>query len=383
MSNRRDQQPLGRFDSISKGTDGANVPDDFTIPSLGIRDIDKALFDYFELKLKLQVSVRNKTRIVPIVFAGGDRYALVKNNTPIRDKSGAVITPIISIRRTSVSMGATPALAIGSDIGDIIVRRRLDASDATHQRLRNRFGLKNQSNVAVTALTGSGRLSTRRSIGGSRLAAALTAIPDDNIYEILTVPMPNPVTLKYTVTFWTDLQGEMNQLIDRFIATADPGTLITNIRLDTDKGYWFVGYVDNDISMDDNFTDYSSTKKLVKTSMTIDVPAYTLAHAAPGDPSPVRRYTSAVDFTFDVAETRANVESTAVQTPMIGPDSTKFVLTDVDDVQIDGRIPGTETGEIVTKTANDRYAAVQYVTKKGERVGRISDITFLDKLTNS
>ena len=369
MTNRRDTHAtLGRLESIPTGTAGANVPTDFNIPSLGIRDIDKALFDYFNVKLALQVSVRNQTRVVGVVFAGGDRYAMTKGDRPIRDKSGAIITPIISIRRTSVVMGATPSLAIGVDTGDIVIRRRLDQSDAEYQRLRNRFDIRNQTNIAVADGAGSsGRLQTRRPIGGSRLASALTREPDDNIYEVITVPMPNPVTLKYAVTFWTELQGEMNQLIDRFIAAADPGTMITNIRLDSDKGYWFVGYVNNDISMDDNFTDYTTKKKLVRTNMTIDVPAYTLAPTGPGDPSPIRRFTSAVDFKFDVGETRAQLESTAVQAPMVGPESSKFLLNDVDAVPVDGRIPGSEQGDVVT-LVEGRHVPVRFITKKGERV---------------
>lgn len=48
-ANRVEVRPetLGRAERILPGTEGQNVPDDFSIPQAGIEDVDKALFNFF------------------------------------------------------------------------------------------------------------------------------------------------------------------------------------------------------------------------------------------------------------------------------------------------------------------------------------------------
>ena len=59
---------------IDTGYEGTNVPEDFSIPSCGIEDVDRAIFDLFDKKLKLEVQINEKTTKVPVVFAAGERF---------------------------------------------------------------------------------------------------------------------------------------------------------------------------------------------------------------------------------------------------------------------------------------------------------------------
>ena len=73
--------------------DRNNLPEaeDFDLPSSGIEDIDRAVFDLFDKTLPLQVKIDDQSTKVPVVFSTGERFALTRRNSPIRDRNNALI----------------------------------------------------------------------------------------------------------------------------------------------------------------------------------------------------------------------------------------------------------------------------------------------------
>ena len=72
------KKPKGANDFIPSGLDGNNIPEDFHLPSCGLEDIDKAFFDLFDQQLNFNIENKSKTLAVPVVFATGERFAIVK-----------------------------------------------------------------------------------------------------------------------------------------------------------------------------------------------------------------------------------------------------------------------------------------------------------------
>jgi hypothetical protein len=89
-------------DKIKTGYEGTNVPDDFSIPPVGIEDIDRAIFTLFDKKLAFETKVNSQTTRVPVIFASGERFALTRRDNPLRDKNNTLILPLISIKRGSI-----------------------------------------------------------------------------------------------------------------------------------------------------------------------------------------------------------------------------------------------------------------------------------------
>ena len=94
--------PVNDVYRINSGYEGNNIPDDFYLPPCGLEDIDKAIFNLFDKELDLSVSQNSSTKKIPVVFATGERFALIKRRVPIRDENDAFILPLVSIRRTSI-----------------------------------------------------------------------------------------------------------------------------------------------------------------------------------------------------------------------------------------------------------------------------------------
>lgn len=307
-------QPIGN--RILSGYEGANVPEDFKIPSCGIEDVDTAMFNLFDKDNQIYIVTRDDESIgqfekkVPVVFATGERFALRERRNPIRDKSGALILPIISIRRTGINQAKeNMGSAIGQDTGDLVIKKRLSSKDPKYQNAINRLGLKNQKNVGApgnfldpASETGSNpdSLATRRSGFTKTTDGLLENNISHNITEVIAIPFPTRYTVKYEVTFWSSFQTHMNQMIEKVMTNYDGQG--RTYKLTTDKGYYFVAYFGDEIQTQDNFEEFTDNERIHKYVFDVEVTAYMVANQNGGDMVPFRRYLSAPQISFGVFE---------------------------------------------------------------------------------
>ena len=78
------------------------LTEDFDLPSVGIEDIDRAVFNLFDKDISFDVDRNGTMEKVPVVFASGERFALTRRKNPIRDNNNTLILPIISIVRGEI-----------------------------------------------------------------------------------------------------------------------------------------------------------------------------------------------------------------------------------------------------------------------------------------
>ena len=322
---------------LPTGYEGNNIPDDFHIPACTIEDVDKAVFTLFDKDLKLTVTHRGAQKSVPVIFATGERFALVKRLKPIRDDQGALILPLISIRRSGMTQSKSRT-GRGQDTGDLVLKKRLDSSDRRYQRIVNKMNLNNQDGVvsddAITDLkdpkqnSEPGRLASRDYQKGPT-SISLDSKLGSNIYEIITVPFPKFYGMTYEVTFWTQYTTHMNSLLEQTIlAYQAPGN---NFKITTDKGYWFVAYVDDELNDGTNFDDFTDQERIVRYTFTLSVDAYLVANQPEGAVSPFRRFISAPNIAFTLAQSSVSVAAgTKTQNPVGASDIDAFMLEDTE-----------------------------------------------------
>lgn len=70
--------------------------------SIGIRDIDEAIFYYFNNVIKLSVIQNNSQKNVPILYGSPERWKAVQKDGFYRDKNGKVLTPLLMLKRDSL-----------------------------------------------------------------------------------------------------------------------------------------------------------------------------------------------------------------------------------------------------------------------------------------
>lgn len=296
---------------VKSGYDG-NIKSDLSIPSCGLEDVDIALFLLFDKEIAPSVGGQDTQELkrVPIVFAAGEKWAMLKKNRPLRDRNNTLILPLVTIMRTGITQGSDDITkrGINQQTGEIVVRRRLDKSDRDYQNLINKQLILNQTNVAVASGSQyalSHQFITGRQVGSlektaDRIAGALlSSNRKNNVFETLVVPTPQFYTAKYQVTIWAQFTQHMNQIIEKIMSSFLPQGQAW--KLVTEKGYWFVATIEGGAyNIETNFDDMSTAERYTKCTFEVNVPAYVWASSAPGVPVPVKRYVSSptIEFTM-------------------------------------------------------------------------------------
>ena len=324
--------PLNPVDHLPTGYDpNTNSPTDFTVPSCGIEDVDVALFNLFNQELGfVQRQVPGETGPIMIkkpvvIFATGERFAIVKSLRPIRDQNKALMLPSISIRRTSVEQTAEDSSGRGMNqtTGELVVKRRLDSSDRDYQAFLNKMRFMNVVTPPSSSRDNQGELLTEPAIAQGAL---LEPHYGNNVFEIITIPQPQFFTASYDVIFWTSYTSHMNYMIETLFSSFLPQGKM--FKITSPKGYWFIAYVDDTFSSQDNVEDFTDEKRIIRYSFTVKVKGYILAVNGPGNMVPVRRHLSAPRIVFDMVNVQNDVPQRASNMEKWTKDS-KFALSEI------------------------------------------------------
>lgn len=332
-------------------SEGGGVAE-FVIPPVGIEDVDLGIFNLFDKEIKFAISGKNSSELkkVPIIFAGGEKWAFLKKNRPMRDKNGALILPLITISRQNITQSPNDDITgrgINQRSGEIVIRRKLDKSDRGYQNLINRIYLKHQSGLAVPSTEGDeNQLTTARAIGDLsddgiiEDGGFLLGNRKNNIYETIVIPTPQFFTANYEITIWTQFITHMNQILETLMSSFLPQT--QGWKLESTKGYWFIATVTDDVfNAETNFEDMSNAERLIKYKINIRVPAYLLASTAPGVPIAIKKYVSSPDISFSTGlPITEESDKNSIDDPTLGSDDPTLPTNDSQTKRPDQRRSG-------------------------------------------
>lgn len=373
---------------------GGAASSTFTIPPCGIEDCDKAIHGLFNETIKFSIQTYGGggqeaiyLKKPQVIFATGEKFALAKKLRPPRDKNQVLLLPAISIRRTGIEQTPQDMTSRGMNqfTGDITIKRRLAPEDKDYQNLINKFAFKNLSGLPTTT-SETGELGLKQETqDGLYLEPAL----GNNIFEIFTIPQPQFFTATYDIIFWTSYHEHMNYMIETFMSSFLPQGKM--FKLGTDKGYWFMGYVDDTLTSQDNFDDFATSERIIRYNFKMTVRGFVLAPNGPANPVPVRRYLSAPQVIFDISESGTGdilTERELNAPPLGNENSSKFILSDIE--LKPKTIPQITTNErfLFKKTVTDPVSGkrrIKYVkqvssnTRKGETVYHASDVKTLEE----
>jgi len=390
------QDPLNPKPHLNSGYEGAPSLD-FTIPPCGIRDIDEAMVRLFRDDIGFRVN-NIVTQIGPkniskpqVIFATGERFALIKKLSPPRDKGKTLILPAISIRRMSISQTSDDVAGRGMNqfTGNLVIKRLLSPEDRDYQNLVNKQGLQNMQGIlnglpTTTRETGSDK-SEVEVVQGGLLEPTLD---NNNIYEIISIPQPQFFTAKYEVVFWTGWTQHMVYMMETFMSSFLPQGRMHKLK--TDKGYWFIAKTEDTFENGENVDDFTEDERVLRYTLNISVRGYLLAPQHPTNMVPVRRWLSSPNIVFDMhsAPSEVQPEDHLAKPPIGHSGESRFVLTDLEK---DPKKTQTKTSLqkfLVKKTVFNPITGkrkVKYVSilggeqAKGETVYRASDIETLEQ----
>lgn len=227
----------------------------YEVKTVTIETVDGAVFDYLDKKVAPTVDVADSDRSyrVPIHFAAGERWALLRKNN-FRDKHGTLVLPIISVRRTNIDRQTY----LG---GMTSAQKSITVSKVIHPK----------TSVIQNAVDAR----KRRGVFFQRKR--------EPVIETLTIPFPDFCQISYEVTIWTQYTTHMNEILEKlFYSYENVGGRMDSFVMPVEydgvepKGdsYYFVGFLEGGMtkqSNDDNFTDQERINKYV---YNVKVPAY-------------------------------------------------------------------------------------------------------------
>ena len=340
MSTKEDKK-ISHPGALDMGLEGSDFPLDIEIPPCTVEDVDRSLFNLLNENLPFQFEDKGAQKRVPVIFATGERFAVLRRNEPLRDKAGALILPLISLMRTGINQDPSPSVG-PHHRGPVKIRRKIDKSSALYKRLVNSEGFRNSRDHAHPSAglgpkgTEPGRV-VQRGVKEKSNPNGIKGMPTfdlaDNVYETIVMPAVKYFTASYDVTFWCQYTVQMNDMISALISMYQDNNKRT-FKLETDKGYWFVAYVGTELSPQENFDDFSDEERLVKYTFTVSVNGYQISPDYPGAPVFLRRHVSASQISFELEED----PGVSVPTTGLSGDPSSFILEDL--ATVNDPLPG-------------------------------------------
>ena len=153
-------------------------------PKCTIEDVDWAIMSYLQETIKPVITENGQTIDIPIMWANGEKWAQVQAKGYMRDRKGKIMTPLISIRRNSITERDT--------------LKKLDVNknpSGNSQLLQNKFSTVNRYS----------RFSVIRGIQPTK--------------EFYVTSVPEFVDVTYELLLWTEYTEQMNAVIEQIMPT--------------------------------------------------------------------------------------------------------------------------------------------------------------------
>ncbi len=236
--------------------------------AIGIKDVDEALFYYFNNVLKLSVVQNNTKLTLPVIYGTPENWKSVQNDGYYRDENGKLMAPLLMFKRTSVTQNR--------DLG-----YKLDGNMVHNVQLfKKAFSKRNVY---------------------SNFSALNNRAPETKYVVSAT---PDYVTVQYECILWTYFVEQMDKLIE-------------NVNF-ASRSYWgdpnrFLFYSSID-SFEDSITYNVGENRAVRTNFTITLNGYLIPDslnkmlAAPGNSYGISRVIFGLETSSGTEEFNARIK---------------------------------------------------------------------------
>lgn len=306
---------------IRGGYEGENHSE-YTIPSCGLEDVDKAVFNLYNKDLPFFYDLNGERKKIPVIFATGERFAVLRRKKPLTDKNDALILPLISIVRNSIDQVPSKGMS-NNQMLPFVFKRKLSSKDLEYRQLNNFEELDNVDIKKKDIFKKNTNINSQQGA---------------NIHEVIEIPPPKYFGVTYEITFWASFTQQMNDMLGIMMNayTNNPGQ---QFKIESDKGYWFTAFVDSTLNQANNYSDFQDTERFTKYTLNLQATGYVIAPDIKGGKRSLRSFISAPDISFDVSSFPIDLEPQQVS--IVDPSAANF-----DDLRTeDDYLPGQAIGQ--------------------------------------
>ena len=271
--------------------DFAMLPDDagtgnFSLKEIGmlgssIEDIDQAIVEYIKSDLAVSTRSNDGKSKVPVLWQTPERAFQIKNDSTLRDQTGTLKLPLISIERTTITKD--PAKK-GSYQAHIFSDKK--NGRAGRMTIAKRIVPDKTRNFAVAS-------GTRNNVG----VTSQPWYPRVNrkvVVQTVTIPIPVYVSVDYKILLKSEYQQQMNDMTAPFITRTGQINSFVMER----NGHRYEAFIQQSFSQANNVANMGEDVRSFSTEITINVLGYLIGEGESDDRPIVEVSESAVEFRY-------------------------------------------------------------------------------------
>lgn len=227
--------------------------------------IDFALYDWINETVNPFTTTNKGWEKVLVRWVSGERSWQIKSDKNIRDDSGKLILPLITLGRNSIQKDPNMKGVAWAHIANTNDAKG-GASSLTVSRQIGQYKTSNFANATARKLYNQ------------------QTYPFNNkkvVYETVTMPIPVYVVVNYTMSVRTEYIQQMNEIMRPFLTKTGQ---IDNFFITRD-GHKFEGFLQGDLSMENNATNLGDDKRYHINNLNIKILAYLIGEGK-NDPRP-------------------------------------------------------------------------------------------------
>jgi len=236
---------------LSIDTETKDVKEEYFLPST-IETIDGALTEFVG-GLNIFCTTNEGWKEVPIIWTSAERSFQVKNKKELRDVSGVLVKPVITIERTGITKDLNKKGLLYANIPAV---RDAKGGVVTIARQINQEKTSNFANAD----------SLRNSKQQNRRARKTSKV----VYETITIPIPIYIELSYNIQLHAEYQQQINEMITPFL-TRPGGINVVTLRKDK---HVYEAFIQSDFGHTNNLSNLSSEERKYQTKIDIKVLGY-------------------------------------------------------------------------------------------------------------
>ena len=223
-----------------------------------LETIDRALFKWLDEELNIFSTTNKGWNKVPVIWAGSERAHQLKGDKDVRDSSGVLKLPMITVSRESVVKDP-------------------NSKGVAWAHIPNKNDAKG------------GAITTARRIGQMKTANFKNAFSyrefkDYNfptnkkltVYETITMPTPTYINLMYDIKIRAQYQQQVNEILTPFIVKTGQ---IDNFFMEYDN-HKFEGFIQGNFGQGNNIASMSDNERTYQTSISAKILGYLIGEGS-------------------------------------------------------------------------------------------------------
>tara|TARA_Y100001938_G_scaffold147408_2_gene228521 strand:- start:961 stop:1827 length:867 start_codon:yes stop_codon:yes gene_type:complete len=234
------------------GIDDPSVVEERIITPSTLETIDTALYEYVDQNLNVHSTTNKGWKKAEVVWISAERAHQLKNRKQLRDMSGSIILPVITVERASVVKDPSRK---GIFYGHVPPVSDEKGGSITIARKINQDKTRNFANADAFRSKGQNTFPTKNK---------------KVVYQSISIPMPVYVDITYTVTLRTEYQQQMNEMVTPFI-TKTGGINYFLLKKDDHR---YESFIQQDFSQENNVSALESDERTYITKVDIKVLGY-------------------------------------------------------------------------------------------------------------